>query len=76
MYFLSKMSAYRKSFDETKHISFLIKAMNYYKHTMKFGKKLKIMSKKEKEFDNEPVYNEKYLKAKTKFYNGKIKFSQ
>ena len=25
-----------------------------------------------KEFDCEPVYNEKYLKAKTKSYNGKI----
>ena len=25
MYFLSKMSAYRKDFDETKYISFLIK---------------------------------------------------
>ena len=26
----------------------------------------------EKEFDSEPVYNEKYLKAKIKSYNGKI----
>ena len=25
-----------------------------------------------KEFDNKPVYNEKYLKAKIKSYNGKI----
>ena len=25
-----------------------------------------------KEFDSEPVYNEKYLKAKIKSYNGKI----
>ena len=25
-----------------------------------------------KEFDNDPVYNEKYLKAKIKSYNGKI----
>ena len=31
-----------------------------------------------KEFDKEPVYNEKYLKAKIKSYNGKINtiFSQ
>ena len=37
---------------------------------MKFGKKLKTVSKKK--FDCEPVYNEKYLKAKTKSYNGKV----
>ena len=37
---------------------------------MKFGKKLKIVSTKK--FDSEPVYNEKYLKAKIKFYDGKI----
>ena len=37
---------------------------------MKFVKKVKNNNKKE--FDNEPVYNEKYLKAKIKFYNGKI----
>ena len=36
---------------------------------MKFGKKSKIVSKK---FDSEPVYNEEYLKAKIKSYNGKI----
>ena len=32
--------------------------------------KLKIVTKKE--FDSESVYNEKYLKSKTKSYNGKI----
>ena len=26
----------------------------------------------QKKFDNEPVYNEKYLKTKIKSYNGKI----
>ena len=36
---------------------------------MKFGKKLKIVSKN---FDSEPVYNEKHLKTKIKSYNGKI----
>ena len=36
---------------------------------MKFGKKSKIVSKT---FDSEPVYNEEYLKAKIKSYNGKI----
>ena len=44
--------------------------MNYYKNIMQFGKRLKIISKKE--FDSEPVYNEKYLKAKIKSYNGNI----
>ena len=36
---------------------------------MKFGKKLKTVSKR---IYIEPVYNEKYLKAKVKSYNGKI----
>ena len=37
---------------------------------MKFAKKLKTASKKK--FYSEPVYNEKYLKAETKFYDGGI----
>ena len=37
---------------------------------MKLGKKVKNSVKKE--FDSEPVYNAKYLKAKIKSYNGKI----
>ena len=37
--------------------------MNYLKTITKFGKKVK---------DNEPVYNEKYVKAKIKFDDGKI----
>ena len=45
--FLPKMSAYRKDFDETKYMSFYDrKMMNYLKNIMKFGKKLKIVSKK------------------------------
>ena len=32
----------------------------------------KVRNKIKKEFDSEPVYNEKYLKAKLKSYNGKI----
>ena len=37
---------------------------------MKFGKRLKIVSKK---IDCKPsLYNEKYVKAKLKSYNGKI----
>ena len=36
---------------------------------MKFGK---VKNSFKREFDSEPVYDEKYLKAKIKFYNGKI----
>ena len=56
--FLPKMSAYRRDFDETKYRSFLIKddeLLKIVKNTI------------DKEFDSDPVYNEKYLKA----YNGK-----
>ena len=35
----------------------------------------KVTNNIKKEFDSEPVYNEKYLKAKIKFYNGKISTS-
>ena len=44
--------------------------MNYWKITMKFWKKVKNSLKKD--FYSEPVYNEKYLKAEIKSYNGKI----
>ena len=42
----------------------------YQKSIIKFDKKVKYRLKKE--FDSEPVYNKKYLKAKIKSYNGKI----
>ena len=64
------MSAYRKDFDETKYISFLINGdelLEKYNETLENVKNsLKI------EFDREPVYNEKYLKAKIKSYIGKV----
>ena len=44
--------------------------MNFQRNIMKFGKRAKNSIKKE--FDSEPVYNEKYLKAKIKLYDGKI----
>ena len=40
--------------------------MNYQKNIMKFGE-----NSIRKECDNEPAWNEKYLKAKMKPYNGK-----
>ena len=35
----------------------------------------KVKNTIKKEFDSEPVYNEKYVKAKIKSYNGKISTS-
>ena len=64
------MSAYRKDFDETKYVSSLIKDDELLEKYNKIQKKVKIII--EKEFDSEPVYNEKYLKAKTNSYNRKI----
>ena len=40
------MRAYRKDFDQTKYNLFLIKDDELFKNTIKFGKTLKITSKK------------------------------
>ena len=44
--------------------------MNYLKTYNEICEKVKNNIKKK--FDSEPLYNEKYLKAKIKSYNGKI----
>ena len=64
------MGVYREDFDETKYISFLIKDDKLLEKYNEIWEKVKNSLKKE--FDSEPVYNEKYLKAKIKSYNGKI----
>ena len=64
------MSAYRKDFDETKYVSFLIKEEKLLEKYNEIWEKIKISIKKE--FDSEPVYHEKYLKTKMKSYNRKI----
>ena len=64
------MGAYRENFDETKYISFLIKDDKLLEKYNEIWEKVKNSLKKE--FDSEPAYNEKYLKAKIKSYNGKI----
>ena len=46
MYIFTKMSAYRKYFDETKYMYFLIKDDKLLEKYNEFGKKLKIVSKK------------------------------
>ena len=69
--FLPKMRVYRKAFDETKYMSFLIKDNELLEKYNEIWKKLENIIKKE--FDSEPVYNEKYLKGKIKLHNVKIK---
>ena len=64
------MSAFRRHFDETKYISSLIKDDELLEKYSEIWEKVENGLKKE--LDNEPVYNEKYLKAKIKSYNEKI----
>ena len=68
--FFPKMSAYRRDFDEIKYISFLNKDDKLLEKYNEIWEKVKNRIKKK--FDSEPVYKEKYLKAKIKFYNGRI----
>ena len=64
------MSANRRDFDKTKYMSFL---MIEYELLEKFNEIWeKVKNSIKKKFDSELVYNEKYLKAKIKSYNGKI----
>ena len=64
------MSAYRRDFDETKYMSFLIKDDEFLERYNEIWEKVRNITKKE--FDIEPIYNEKYLRTKRKSYNGKI----
>ena len=64
------MTAYRKDFDETKYISFLIKdneLLQKYNETWK-----KVSNPIKKEFYSNTVYIKSYGRTKIKFYNGKI----
>ena len=64
------MSACGRNFDKTKCMSFLIKHKKLLGIYTEIWKKASDIIKKE--FDSKPVYNKKYLKTKTKSYNGKI----
>ena len=64
------MGAYRRGFNETKYVSFLIKDDELLEKYNEVWEKVK--KSLEKEFDSELVYIEKYLKIKIKSYNGKI----
>ena len=54
------MSAYREDFDITKYTSFLIKDDELLEKYNEIWENVKNSLKKN--FDSEPVYNEKYLK--------------
>ena len=64
------MTAYRKDFNKTKYVSFLIKDDELLEKYNEIWEKINNSLKKE--FDSELVCNEKYLKAKIKSNNGKI----
>ena len=64
------MSTHRRNFDETKYMFILIKHDELLEKCNEIYEKVKNSNKKE--FDSEPVYNEKYIKAKIKSNNGKI----
>ena len=67
--FLPKISQYRRDFDETKYMPFLIK-----EHALseKYNKIWENVSNSIKKIDGEPVYTEKYLQTKLKSYKRKI----
>ena len=57
------MSAYRRGFDKTKCMSFLIKDEKLLEKYNEIWKKVSNII---------PVHNEKYIRTKIKSYNGKI----
>ena len=69
-YCFPKMSAYKKDFDKTKCMSFLVKNKKLFGKYNEIWKKVSKTIKKE--FDSKAVCNEKYLKTKIKSCNGKI----
>ena len=66
---LPHLTEYRKDFDKTQY--FLIKDDELLE---KFNELWENVSNSiKKEFDSEPIYDEKYLKPKIKSFEGKIK---
>ena len=65
------MNAYAKYFDENnKYINFLVNDKEIFTKYSEIWGKIKSLIKKE--FNSEPVYNDKYIKAKTKNYNNRV----
>ena len=56
--FLPEISAYRKDFDETKYMLFLIKDDELLRKYNDISEKVKNVINKE--VDSEPIYNEKF----------------
>ena len=63
------MSVYRRDFEKTKCMSFLIKEEKLLEKYNEIWKKVNIIKK---EFNSNPVFNEKCIKTKLKHYNGKF----
>ena len=63
---LPKMNAYSRDFDETKYMYFLIKDKELLEKYNEIWDKNNNITKKE--FDRDPVYDDKYLKTKTESY--------
>ena len=64
------MSAYRRDFDETEYMCFLIKVDELSDKYNEIWENVR--NKIKKEFDSELLYNEKYLRTKIKSYKRKI----
>ena len=65
------MNAYAKYFDKNnKYINLLVNDKEILKKYSEIWNKIKSLIKKE--FNSEPVYNDKYIKTKIKIYNDKI----
>ena len=63
------MSVYRRDFDETKSMSFLIKDDELLEKYNEVWEELRNSIKKE--LGRETIYNDKYLKTRIKFYKEK-----
>ena len=65
------MNAYAKYFDKNnKYINLLVNDKEILKKYSEIWNKIKSLIKKE--FNSEPVYNDKYIKTKIKIYNNKV----
>ena len=64
------MSVYRRDFDETKFMSFLVKDDEFLEKYNEIC--TKVSNSIKNTFNSEPLYNEKCLKTKIKSYKKKI----
>ena len=65
------MNAYAKQFDKNnKYMNLLVNDKKMLEKYSEIWNKIKSLIKKE--FNSEPVYNDKYIKTKIKIYNDKV----